>query len=120
MGRDFKIEIAGEEESAAELVETWRRAEQGETPPVPIERLYFRDLETVLKVLTPRRLEALKVLHDAGEQSVRALARKLSRDYKNVHRDVQALERVGLIERTREGLVSAPWDRIVAEVTLAA
>jgi hypothetical protein len=43
----------------------------------------------------------------------------LSRDYKNVYNDVQALERVGLIVRTADKLLSAPWDRVVAEISLA-
>jgi len=120
MGRDFQIEIANEEQSAAEFTETWKKAEGGETPPTPIERLYFQDLETLLRLLTPRRLDALKLLHEAGGLSVRALAKRLSRDYKNVHRDMQALERVGLVERTQDGLLLAPWERIVAELRLAA
>jgi hypothetical protein len=43
--------------------------------------------------------EAWPQASHAGPESVRALARKLSRDYKNVYHDVQALERVGLISR---------------------
>jgi len=40
--------------------------------------------------------------------------------YKNVYHDVQALERVGLINRTADKRLSAPWDRVVAEIRLAA
>jgi len=120
MDRDIRVEIRDEEESAQEFIKAWQRAEAGEAVEEPVERLYFQDLGALLQALTPRRLELLKRLHDDGSESVRALARKLSRDYKNVYNDVQALERVGLIVRTAGKLLSAPWDRVVAEIRLAA
>ena len=52
--------------------------------------------------------------------SIRALAKTLNRDYKNVHQDVQILEQVGLIFRTSEKSLSVPWGRIMAEISLAA
>jgi predicted transcriptional regulator len=83
-------------------------------------RLYFEDLPTMLKVLTPGRLEVLKVLHQAGPLSVRGLAGRMKRDYKNVHHDLQVLERVGLVIRSTEGKLTAPWTKIIAEIALAA
>ena len=120
MDKDIRVEIRGEDESAQEFVKAWRRAEAGEPAEEPVERLYFQDLATLLQALTPRRLELLKALHDGGPESVRALARRLTRDYKNVYHDVQALERVGLIVRTADKLLSAPWEKVVAEISLAA
>ena len=46
-------------------------------------------------------------------------ARRLQRDYKNVYHDAQALERVGLIVRTADKRLSAPWEKVVAEISLA-
>jgi len=120
MDKNIRIEIRGEEESAQDFVKAWRRAEAGESAEEPVERLYFQDLAMLLQVLTPRRLELLKALHDGGPESVRALARKITRDYKNVYNDVQALERVGLVVRTADKRLSAPWDKVVAEISLAA
>ena len=60
MKKHLSVGIKGVRESAQEFVEAWRRAEQGQPVEQPIERLYFEDLATMLKVLTPRRLEALK------------------------------------------------------------
>lgn len=120
MGKNIKVEIRTEEESAQEFVKAWRRAETGEPAEAPVERLYFEDLGALLQILTPRRLELLKVLHDIGPNSVRALAKRLKRDYKNVYNDVQALERVGLIVRTTDKRLSAPWEKVVAEINLAA
>jgi predicted transcriptional regulator len=120
MGKNIRVEIRAEEESAQEFVKAWRRAEAGEPAEAPVERLYFQDLGTLLQVLTPRRLELLKALHEAGPYSVRALAKRLQRDYKNVYNDAQALERVGLIVRTADKRLSAPWEKVVAEINLAA
>lgn len=66
------------------------------------------------------RIQALTVLHEEGPSAIRALAKKLRRDYKNVHQDIQILERIGLVEETKGGLVAAPFNKIVAEIQLAA
>ena len=119
MKKNVKVEVKGIEESAMEAVRAWERAEQSLAPEEPMDRLYFESLETLLNVLTPRRLDLLKTLHETGPSSVRALARTSQRDYKNVHQDIRLLEKVGLIQR-KEGKVSAPWERIIAEIRLAA
>jgi predicted transcriptional regulator len=120
MEKKIKIEIRKEDESAQEFISAWRRAEAGGPIEEPVERLYFQDLGTLLQILTPRRLELLRALHEGGPASVRGLSRRLGRDYKNVYRDVQALERVGLVERTADKRLSAPWEKVVAEISLAA
>jgi predicted transcriptional regulator len=120
MKKQLSISIKGAGESAKEFIEALRRAEQGKPAEQPIERLYFEDLATMLKVLTPRRLDVLKLVHQIGPVSVRALAVSMKRDYKNVHHDVQVLERVGLITRSADGRLTAPWTKIIAEIALAA
>jgi predicted transcriptional regulator len=114
------IGIKGTDETAQEFVEAWKRAEAGEPAEEPAERLYFQDLTILLQTLTPRRLDLLKQLHHAGPSSVRSLARLLQRDYKNVHQDVQVLERVGLVVRTADRRVSVPWEKVVASINLVA
>ena len=119
MKKNIKVEVKGVEESAMEAVRAWERAEQGLAAEEPIDRLYFESLETLLNVLTPKRLDLLKTLHESGPSSVRALARTSQRDYKNVHQDIHVLEKIGLIQR-RGGKVNAPCERIIAEIRLAA
>ena len=120
MTSEFKIGIGNEGETAQEFVEAWRRTERGEPPEVPIAHLYFPDLETLLRTLTSQRLALLKTLYAVGPVSIRALAKTLGRDYKNVHTDIQALQHVGLVTRQRDGRWRVPWTRIVAEFRLAA
>jgi predicted transcriptional regulator len=117
--KNIKIEVKGEKGSAGEFINAWHRAERGESPEEPVNRIYFQNLETLLRTLTPRRLELLKTLHDRDSISVRALAMALKRDYKNVYQDMKVLENIGLVVRTGNGL-SVPWERIVAEIKLAA
>ena len=120
MKKNIRIEIKGERESAQDFVRAWRRSEKGMPPERPVERIYFEDLSALLRALTPRRLEALKTMHDKGPMSVRALAKDLGRDYKNVHKDMQEMERIGIVVRDKKGLLSVPWQSIIAEFSLAA
>ncbi|NCP04350.1 MAG: hypothetical protein GW861_13350 [Deltaproteobacteria bacterium] len=114
------IGIKGENETAQEFVNAWHQAEAGASAEEPQECLYFEDLATLLQTLTPRRLALLKVLHLSGPTSVRKLSRLLQRDYKNVHQDIQTLERIGLVLRTADRRLIAPWEKVVAEISLAA
>lgn len=118
--REIKLEIKGERESAQEFIEVYKRAAKGQTPRRAVERIYFSDVETLTRVLSNRRLELLQKLHRHRSLSIRALAQRLGRDYKNVYDDVQLLKRVGLLETDPSGRVQVPWDRIAAEIALAA
>ena len=101
------------------FVDAWQRAECGDLTEAEVH-LNFQDLPMLLSVLTPRRLELLKMLRQKGASSVRALSRLLNRNYKNVHADVRVLERVGLIERTETGELQVPWDVIDTHLSLVA
>ena len=101
------------------FVNAWHRAEQGELTETEVH-LNFQDLSMLLAILTPRRLEILKTLRRQGPLSVRALAKTLERDYKNVHVDTRALEQANLLERTDSGTLQAPWDIIDAHLSLVA
>lgn len=60
----------------------------------------------------------MKTLRQHGPLSVRALAKQLERDYKNVHADANALEEVDLIQRTEERLlVALGCDRCLCAVS---
>lgn len=94
-----------------EFVAAWKRA--------PAEGVYFADFATMTRFLTPRRLELVQTLRAAGPITVRALAQRLKRDYKNVHGDVQILKRVGLIE-AEAARVHVPWDLIRLHTEISA
>ena len=119
MKKQIEIGVGDAATTAKEFIDAWKRAERGEAL-VGKSRLYFENLELLLKTLTPGRWALLKKLHTNGPMSVRALSRKLGRDYKNVHTDVRRLENIGLIGRTKNDKIKVPWDIVEARLMLAA
>lgn len=119
MKRTLKVQV-GDAASALDRFETvWKKAARGEK--LAAERvLTFANLQLLLRTLTPARWILLERLRAEGPLSVNELARRLQRDYKNVHGDVKRLTELGLIERRKDALVSVTWDVVRAEVRLAA
>lgn len=115
----IKINIGSLDESARRFVETWHKVEKRRSVASQ-EYLTFDNLEVLLRVLTPVRWALLRILRRKGPLSIRALAKTLSRDYKNVHTDVRELEHIGLTERDKNGKIMVPWDTILAEINLKA
>ena len=68
--------------------------------------------------MTPARWQLLERLAKEGPLSVYQLAKRLARDYKNVHTDVAQLAALGLVERRDDG-VAVAWNRVRAELELA-
>ena len=113
------IGVEDAERGLRRFVETWHKVESGKVDQAEIH-LNFENFSMLASVLTPKRLELMKVLRQKGLLSIRALSKQLGRDYKNVHTDVIALETVDLIQRSDEGLLVVPWDVIDAHVRLVA
>ena len=95
----------------------WNRLVEGERPKT-LSVLSFEDLPALLKNLSPARLSLLQALREAGPVSIYELARRLGRDYKNVHTDVSQLALLGLIERDNANRVTVRWDLLRAELRL--
>jgi predicted transcriptional regulator len=119
MKKQIKIGIGDAATTAKEFIDAWKLAERREKVQ-EINRLHFENLELLLKTLTPGRWALLKKLHANGPTSIRALANNLGRDYKNVHTDVRHLEKIGLVERTKDDRIIVPWDIVEARLMLAA
>jgi predicted transcriptional regulator len=119
MRKQIRIGVGDEGATAKGFIEAWKRAVRGEQAESE-HWLHFENLEILLKTLTPARWTLLKTLRTKGPMSIRALARELSRDYKNVHTDVQRLKEIGLVERGEDDDVEVPWDTVEARLQLAA
>jgi predicted transcriptional regulator len=119
MKKQINIGVADAVTTAKDFIDAWKRAECEKITETEY-RVNFQSLETLLKTLTSGRWVLLKLLHKSGPTSIRALAKELSRDYKNVHTDVRILENVGLIERTEDDKIEVPWDIVEARLKLAA
>ena len=81
-------------------------------------RLYFRDVSTFRRCLTPQRLDLLWVTAERHSQSMRKLAGVLGRDPSDVQDDLDYLASVGLIEfraggpRRKAKVPVVPYDRV--------
>ena len=83
-------------------------------------RISFATPELLWRVLTAKRWDVLKVMAGQGPLAVREIARRVARDVKAVHGDVQALVHAGLLDRTEKNQVEFPFAAVRVEFTLRA
>ncbi len=94
-----------------------RRAFRGEKQGAFIG---FASLELLWKVLTPKRWEIVRAMAGAGPLAIRAVARRVDRDVKSVHGDVQSLLKAGVVDRTDDGRIVFPYDEIHVDFVVRA
>jgi predicted transcriptional regulator len=70
--------------------------------------------------MTERRWVLVRALQGQGEISLRELARRVERDVKRVHEDVQELLELGLVERGEDGGVVCPFATVHIDMELHA
>ena len=117
--REFIIEIRGRADFLADLGADLRRIDAGGRKEEAVERVFFESIDAANRLLTPKRIELLLVLHDEGPMNTHELSKRLERDYKNVRQDVLVLHEVGLVTKRRRAL-AAPWKKITMELRMAA
>lgn len=112
---EIKLHVGeGFDAVAGRVADAWHRSERGED--VHERHVTFVSWRAISSVMTEKRYELLRYVHRHPARSVAALARDVGRDYKRVHEDVEALARIGLIERDH-GL-QAPYDQIQATISI--
>ena len=99
------------------LRQSGRRAK---LPAYQGEVLNFETPGVFFSRLTERRWALVNALQGQGELAVRELARRVGRDVKRVHEDVQALAELGLIERAQSGGVVCPFSSVHIDMRLMA
>ena len=96
---------------------TARLADRGER--IPASRVIaFEDAESLLSVLTEKRVTLLKKVKESPG-SITVLAGRLGRDRSAVTRDVQLLERFGVIEVTQKALPGHGRQKWISSVARA-
>ena len=108
--RRIKIGIHHPDESLREAKKVARRIQAGKKLPEREDELYFIDVNTFRKALSPKRLALLWAIAEYAPRSVRELAERIGRDIKNVSQDLAFLSRLGLVElkESRYGAPQAP------------
>ena len=95
----------------------WNRRLEGRSVRT-LQVLTLTSLPQLLKTLSPARWALLEALRAAGPLSIYQLAKRLARNYKNVHTDVTQLAALGVIERASDNRVLVPWEVLRAEWSL--
>jgi len=116
--RALEIRVGGAADALDRFEAAWVRLTEGRAQR-KLEVLSFATLPQLLKVFSPARWALIEKLHAAGPLSIYQLAKRLGRDYKNVHTDVTQLAALGVIERSADGRVAVGWDVLRAELRLA-
>lgn len=107
------IGISSVEDAKARM----RRAFEGEEQGAFIG---FATAELLWKVITPKRWEVLRAMTGAGPVAIREVARRVGRDVKSVHGDIQALLKAGLLDRAEDGRIVFPYDEVHVDFVLRA
>ena len=113
--RVLEIRVAPPRDALDRFEAAWNRLAEGQKV-APLRVLSLQDLPAFAKALTPARWTLLENLRKEGACSIYELAKRLARDYKNVHTDVSALLAVNLAEKDDQGRVRVPWDVVRAEL----
>ena len=113
-----KIIVGGSlRDAVSRVADAWHRAERGEIVETR-DTVTFVSWSALASVMTDKRLELLRHLHEHPVTSIRGLARSLGRDFKRVHEDVTALLGIGLITQG-DGLYRVDWDEISTSIMVA-
>jgi predicted transcriptional regulator len=104
------LSVASRDDINRRALAAFERQEQG-------SHISFASAELLWQTLTRKRWELLRAMTGQGTMSIREAARRVGRDIKAVHADVQALLTAGVIERTEQGILF-PYDAIHVDFML--
>ena len=80
----------------------------------------FESPALLFKVLSGKRWDLLKFMTGAGPLTIRETARRVGRDVKSVHGDIQALLNTGILQKNEEGRIVFPFDAVQVNSMLEA
>ncbi len=84
------------------------------------EYISFANLDLLWKVLAPNRMSIVKVMTGSEPLALREIARRVNRDVKAVHTDVQMLLKAGVLNKTESGKITFGYDAIHVDFMLKA
>ena len=117
MARLLELRVGDARDALDRFEAAWNRVQEGRAMR-SLEVLSFENLPLLLKTLSPARWGLLQKLRAEGPLSIYELAKRLARDYKNVHTDVTLLAGIRLIQLSEDGQVAVAWDLLRAEFRL--
>ncbi len=108
-----RVGISSLDETRARMSRAFDGEEQGAF-------ISFPTVELLWKIITPKRWELLRAMAGTGPLSIRELSRRVGRDVKSVHGDVQALLKAGVLDHAEDGRILFPYDEIHVDFVLHA
>lgn len=115
--KHIEIVVIDPKDEQQALLEWAARVDAGEEIAEAAAKLSFSSYGQLHSVLTNKRMSLLEYVAQHEGLSIRNLAGKLGRDYRNVYDDVRMLAELELIEVRADGLF-APYDEISIHKTL--
>lgn len=95
--KNITIGIKGLKQSLKEFATAVEEIKKGNVTKGIKKGVYFVSLEAMRRVLTPKRLELLRMIREKHPKSFYELAHISNRDLKNVQEDVNLMARIGLV-----------------------
>ena len=112
--RVLEIRVGPAADALDRFEAVWNRVAEGR-PVRTLNVLTLPTLPQLAQALSPARWALLEALRGSGPVSIYGLARRLRRNYKNVHTDVTQLAALGVIARASDNRVLVPWEVLRAE-----
>lgn len=109
------LSVRGLDESLESFRKVWKTGKAE-----PAARINFATPELLWKVLTAKRWEILRAMCGQGPLSIREIARRVNRDVKAVHNDVQTLTVAGVLEKAENGRTIFPYNAVRVDFVLKA
>jgi len=118
--KTLEVRIQPTEELREEALEKVRKLERGEEA----EEMHVLNLSTereLSRLMSEKNLELLHAIAENEPSSMRELAEIVDRDYREVHRNLEELEKLNVVEFVEEGRSKKPvvwYDNIEVNVNL--
>jgi predicted transcriptional regulator len=91
-----------------------------ETGRVRGPRYSFSSARALMRTLGGKRFDLIQAMAGAGAITIREAARRVERDVKAVHGDVQTLLACGVLDKTEDGKIEFPYDAVHVDFLLKA
>lgn len=91
-----------------------------ETGQAQRPRYSFSSAKALMRTLGGKRFDLILALSGAGPVTIREAARRVGRDVKAVHSDVQTLLACGVLDKTDDGKIQFPFEAVHVDFLLKA
>lgn len=118
--RTLTIRFGGDSGITDRIAEQFAALDRGEAPDPLYEVVLKRD-EDLHRVTRPKNMELLETLAAESPESIRETARLVDRDVRQVHRNLDELADLGLVEFRESGQSKQPYvwyDRIQFDIPI--